>query len=67
MIKKALGVSSINFDPAKVIPVIEEGIKVELLNLEANRILSTNDFYTIQQRIQEAQILLSVLRLSTMT
>jgi hypothetical protein len=51
-------------NPLLVIPVIEEGIKMEKLNLEANKLLGNElTSLEIEKRITEAQILLSVLRM----
>lgn len=53
-----------DFDPAGVIHVIEEGIKVEKVLLEANKILDNEVAVLIlEHRITEAEILLSLLRL----
>jgi hypothetical protein len=47
----------------KLIPVIEEGIKVEQLELETNIVLDNQSrIEEIRQQIYEAQILLSALR-----
>lgn len=52
-----------DFDPAGVIHVIEEGIKVEKLILEANKILKNDiEVLILEHRITEAQILLHLLR-----
>lgn len=58
-----LDIGETNFDPSEVILVIEEGIKVEKLILEANKILKNdNAVLILEHRITEAQILLNLLR-----
>lgn len=50
--------------PSKLIPILEEGIRAEQLNLEANKILNnTEACLEIQLGIREAQILLNSLYL----
>lgn len=58
-----LNIGEPNFDPSGVIHVIEEGIQVEKLILEANKIIQ-NDTAWIQneQRVTSAEMLLCLLR-----
>lgn len=58
-------VSSIN--PNNLIHTIEEGIKLEQLHLELNQmVLDTDECRAIRNRISDAQILLSLLYLSSL-
>lgn len=57
--------NNVKFDAVKVIPVIEAGLQAEKLILEVERMLNNRDKCTeIQQRIYEAEILLSSLHLN---
>lgn len=52
-----------DFDPSEVIRVIEEGLQVEKLNLEANKAIKNEIAVLIlEHRITEAEIFLSFLR-----
>lgn len=54
-------------DPKNLIHTIEEGIKLEQLHLELNQmVLDTEECRAIRNRISDAQILLSLLYLSSL-
>lgn len=55
------------FDPVKVIPVIEAGIRAEKLYLEANKIIGNEiELLTVELRISEAELFLSFLRMDAL-
>ncbi len=57
--------NSFIFDPSDIIPIIEEGIRMEKLNLEAHRLLNHKaEALIIDTSITEAERLLSFLRMS---
>lgn len=59
-----VSIAQYQFNPAMVIPVLEEGIKVTKILLDSNQAIdNVNECAKIQQHIYESEILLSALYL----